>query len=76
MMARFYYFFSARHGQGKAYHDNGELVYDGEWKNGEYWGRGKKYNRYGELIYEGEFANGEWKAGKPSGRGKNVRCIR
>ena len=38
----------------------GELVYEGEYKNGERWnGKGKEYDYFGKLIYEGEYLNGE-----------------
>ena len=53
-----------RNGKGDEYNDNGELIYSGEWKDGERKGKGKYYHD-GSLIYEGK-----WSKGKPNGRGK------
>jgi len=34
--------------------DNGKLIFDGEYINGEKNGKGKEYNSNGELVFEGE----------------------
>ena len=39
------------------YDDN--LIFEGEYLNGERNGKGKEYNNYGELIFEGEFKRGK-----------------
>ena len=51
------------HGYGKLYNKNGELIYEGEFKNGKRHGKGKlKVDIDGKvLFYEGEFENGELK---------------
>ena len=43
----------------------GELIFEGEYLNGEKNGKGKEYNRIGELVFEGEYLNG-----KRNGKGK------
>jgi len=49
-----------RNGKGKEYNYNGELIFDGEYKEGEKWnGIGKEYNNNGQLIFEGEFIEGK-----------------
>ena len=51
-----------KHGSGKLYDDNGDLVYDGVWKNDYFCGKGKLYatKANGETYnYEGDFYNGE-----------------
>ena len=40
-----------RNGKGKEYYDDGELKFEGEYKNGQKW-NGKGYNHKGEIIYE------------------------
>ena len=40
-----------------------DLLYEGEYKNGQRNGKGKKY-RKGDLICEGDFLNGEFCKGK------------
>ena len=42
------------------YTPNGELVYEGEMKNGERHGQGIEYNEDGEIVYEGQFKNDEY----------------
>ena len=40
-------------------HDNGELKFEGEYKNGKKHGKAKEYNEEGKLEFEGEYLNGE-----------------
>jgi len=47
--------------KGKKYYDNGNLMYEGEFKGDKFWGKGKLYNEQGILVHEGEFKNGEFK---------------
>ena len=57
-----------RHGKGKEYKYNGELEFDGEYKNGERWnGKGKEYYANKKVKFEGEFKNGK----KWNGKGYN-----
>ena len=51
-------------GKVKEYNDDGELILEGEYLNGERNGKGKEY-RYGKLRFEGEYLNG-----KRNGKGK------
>jgi len=44
---------------GKSYYSNGELLYEGEYLNGQKHGKGKDYLIHGKLIYEGEYLNGK-----------------
>ena len=44
-------------GIGKEYNFIGELIYEGEFSNGQRNGKGKEYEG-GELIFEGEYKNG------------------
>ena len=39
-------------------YSNGQLIYDGEYKNNERNGKGKEYSN-GQLIYDGEYKNNE-----------------
>ena len=50
-------------GKGIEFDENGNVMYDGDWKHDEYDGIGKEYVN-GVLIYEGE-----WKHDFPYGRG-------
>ena len=50
--------------KGKAYEDV-NLIYEGEYSNGERNGKGKEYDYKGNLIFEGEYLNG-----KRNGKGK------
>ena len=44
-----------RNGKGKEYHENMELIFEGEYFNGERNGKGRQYNELnGKLAYEGE----------------------
>ena len=55
-------------GKGIEYYYNGELKFEGEYKNGERNGKGKEYESEEDnfrLIYEGESLNG-----KRNGKGK------
>ena len=47
-------------GKGKEYDYLGELIFEGEYLNGEKNGKGKEY-RNGKLIFEGEYLNGKKK---------------
>ena len=51
-------------GNGKEY-DDGVLVFEGEYLNGERNGKGKEFNICGKLAFEGEYLNG-----KINGKGK------
>jgi hypothetical protein len=46
-----------KQGYGVLY-QNGEKVYEGEWKNNQRNGKGIEYH-HGEKVYEGEWINGE-----------------
>ena len=46
-------------GKGKEYNNDGNLIFEGEYLNGERNGKGKEYNNDGELIYEGEYLKGK-----------------
>ena len=48
----------------------GELIFEGEYLNGERNGKGKEYNYDGRLIFEGEYLNG-----KKTGKEKNIILI-
>ena len=52
--------YTLKHGNGliKEYDYNGELIFEGEYLNGERNGKGKEYNYDGKLIFEGEYLNG------------------
>ena len=62
-----------RHGKGKEYNQEKQLIYEGEYKNGYWDGYGKQYadegifssGRLPQLLYEGEFKKGKW-----DGKGK------
>ena len=45
-------------GNGKEYDSNDDLIYEGEYLNGERNGKGNEY-RNGNLIFKGEYLNGE-----------------
>ena len=47
------------YGKEKEYYRNGELMFEGEYLNGERNGKGKEYYDNGKLMYEGEFLNGK-----------------
>ena len=47
-----------RNGKGKEYSE-GEVIFEGEYKNGWRNGKGKEFNDIGEVIFEGEYLNGE-----------------
>ena len=47
-----------RHGKGKEYNYDGELMFEGEYLNGERNGKGKEYYD-GLLIFDGEYLNGK-----------------
>ena len=48
----------------KEYDYNYNLIFEGEYKNGERNGKGKGYNGDGKLIFEGEYLNGRKWNGK------------
>ena len=50
-------------GSIKEYNDDGDLIFEGEYKDGKRF-KGKEYNKYGELIFEGEYKNEERWNGK------------
>ena len=46
--------------QGKEYDKNGDLIFEGEYKETEQWnGKRKEYDFFGNLVFEGEYKNGE-----------------
>ena len=59
------YYNDNKNGKGKEYNKEGELIFEGEYKEGKRWnGKGKEYNNKKELIFEGEYLNGERWNGK------------
>ena len=40
----------------KKYYDNGKLIFEGDYLNGN--GKGKEYYKNGKLKFEGEYLNG------------------
>ena len=63
-----------KNGKGKEYNNKGELIYEGEDKNGLKWkGKGKEYNDKDKLIFEGEYLNGQKWNGKEIFKNKNVK---
>lgn len=54
------------HGYGKAYDENGLIIYEGEFKDGLFHGEGIFYYKDGTVMYEGE-----WKTGKRHGYGND-----
>ena len=62
------YIINQSNGKGKEFNGfNGELLYEGDYKNGERNGKGKEYNSKGYVIFEGEYKNG-----KRNGKGKEL----
>ena len=53
--------YDLKDGQGivKEYFDNGLLLYEGEYSNGERNGIGKEYNSREKLVFEGQYLNGK-----------------
>ena len=51
--------------QGKGCIEEGLIIFEGEYHNGELNGKGLEYNKEGQLIFEGEY-----KDGKKNGKGK------
>ena len=51
--------------KGKEYNEDGELVFEGEYLNGERNGEGKEYYKSNKLKFEGKYLNG-----KRNGKGK------
>ena len=50
-------------GNIKEYNINNELIFEGEYINGEKH-KGKEYNNKGKIIFEGEYLNNKRKKGK------------
>ena len=44
---------------GKEYDLDGELIYEGEFLNGQRNGMGKEYNSDDEVIFEGKYSKGK-----------------
>ena len=51
-------------GKGKEYNFEGELEYEGEYKNEKRNGKGKEYYYNGQLRFEGEYLNDRKWTGK------------
>ncbi|QED22876.1 MORN repeat-containing protein [Candidatus Deianiraea vastatrix] len=47
-----------RHGYGRLYDQNSQVIYEGEWKDDEIHGQGELYDKCERLIYEGTWSNG------------------
>ena len=47
-----------KNGKGKEYYENGNILFEGVYKNGERNGFGTEYNRDGNIKYIGEFLDG------------------
>ena len=53
--------------EGKGFikeYENGYLIFEGEYLNGEKNGKGKEYNYQGVILFEGEYLNGKEYNGK------------
>lgn len=48
-------------GKGTEYYENGNVKYEGEFKNGSYHGDGVLYDKDGKKIYDGEWERGDYK---------------
>ena len=44
-------------GKGILYYENGNILYEGEFKNDIFGGKGIKYYENGNKLYEGKFKN-------------------
>ena len=42
------------------YYANGQVQYEGHWKNGKYDGSGTAYNEDGSVAYSGKWRNGDY----------------
>ena len=62
-------------GKVKEYYDNGKLMFEGEYLNGNRNGKGKEYNYDGKLEYEGEYLNGKRWNGKVYDINNNIAGI-
>ena len=51
-------------GKIKEYNDNGKLIFEGEYLNGEKNGKGKEYYDNGKLKFDGEYLKGKQWNGK------------
>ena len=49
-----------RNGKGKEYNKNGNLIFEGEFKNGLKW-NGKGYDNHKNIVYELIYGNGKVK---------------
>lgn len=47
-------------GKGAWYYNNGQVMYEGEFKKGKQSGKGSYYDENGNLIYSGEWENGDY----------------
>ena len=50
--------------EGKEFNWNYDLIYEGEFLNGERNGKGKEYNCFGDMTFKGEYLNGKKWNGK------------
>ena len=68
-----------RNGKGKEYNDNGQLIFEGEFKQGKRWkGKCKEYHIYNSLkiTFEGEYLNGKkWKGKEYSYGEQNLMIL-
>jgi antitoxin component YwqK of YwqJK toxin-antitoxin module len=53
-----YWIGNRRTGQGVAFYDNQQILYEGEWKDDEWNGTGKRYSKAGDFISEGVWEMG------------------
>ena len=53
------YELNIENGMEKEYNSYGNIIYEGEYINGEINGKGKEYDDNGTLQFEGEYLNGE-----------------
>ena len=47
-----------KYGEGKEYYENGNLKYEGEFKDGVYDGEGTLYDKYGDETFSGTWEEG------------------
>ena len=66
------YAYKLEKGKGylKEFNENNELIFEGEYLNGEKNGKGKEYDKY-RLIFDGEYLNG-----KRNGKGKEYYSVK
>ena len=51
-------------GKGKEYANDGNLIFEGEYLNGQRNGKGKEYDKHGNLRFEGEYLYNQKRKGK------------